>query len=284
MEASDPRDFVREAVRENSQDSPPKTNQKKKSKKLDFGRYGLPQLGDVSDMPTLDWIHIIFLIYSAAHNFINAWHRAHNPLFFLFVVVGILSVELMLWTIYKHWKDGRLAGKMLAVGKLAGAIAMFYATAGILAQAQAGGSGEWLTLYYQWILPSSAPVMFFFAFLIQSADPIMNAERDATVYAHLMGVEEKRDVLDQRRMELDYRRDVRRLKTHLHKQKLIAIWAESGKRRTRYIIKRTAQIQMPAILKSIGLPVDKIGQKRSVFFWRNPQLPAGGKGDDLSLN
>ena len=159
---------------------------------------------------------------------------------------------MMLWTIYTHWKDGRLVGKMLQIGKYAGLIAMFFATAGILAQAQTESASAWLAIYYQWILPSSAPIMFFFAFLIQSVDPIMTAERDATAYSHLLSVEEKRDSLDQKRLELDHRRDIRKLKAHIHRQKLIAMWRESGSRRTRYMLKKAMQIQMPRTLKQIG--------------------------------
>ena len=242
---------------------------------------------DAREMPTLDWIHVAFLFYSAAHNFINAFHRAESIMFFFFVVVGILSVELMLWTIYKHWKGGRMVGRMLTISMYAGTIAMFYATVGILAQAQTGTDHEWLNLYYQWILPTSAPVMFIFAFLIQSVDPIMTAQRDAIAYAHLVRVEEQRDELDQKRYELNHRRDVRRLKAHIQKQKLIAMWRESGSRRTRYLLKKAMQQEVPRILRSIGVPVsEKTRKSNSIFPWFStnghapPRLPGGKKKDD----
>ena len=164
-------------------------------------------------MPALDLIHILFLLYSAAHNFVNAWHSAENILFFVFVAVGILSVELMLLAIYRHWKDGRLVGKMQRIAMAAGFIAMFYATAGILAQAQAGGTGEWLSFYYQWILPTSAPVMFFYAFWIQADDPVSNTERDAIAYALLVRVEEKKEGLDRKKLALRHRRGMRKLQS-----------------------------------------------------------------------
>lgn len=211
---------------------------------------------DLREMKTLDWIHFMFLAYSGAHNTINAWHRSNNFLFFVFILVGILSVELMLFSIYKHWKDGRLVGKMLKIGKYAGFMAMFYATAGILAQAQTGSASEWLTFYYQWILPTSAPMMFAYAFWIQSVDPIMTADRDQIAYAHMIQVDLKREKLDQQRMELDYRGDIRKLKRHLHRQKLAALWKESNSRRTRSTLKQSMLRQMPIVLRQLGVNVD----------------------------
>ena len=205
------------------------------------------------ELPTLDKIHLLFLLYSGAHNLINAWHRAENVLFFVFVFVGILSVELMLYSIYTHWKDGRMVGRMLSVGKFAGAVAMFYATAGILAQAQTGNSSDWIMLYYQWILPTSAPVMFLFAFWIQSADPIMTAERDQIAYDHLISVEEKRINLDKKRIILLERKDLRRLESHIKKQKLLALWKESTSWRTRRKLKTSARNEFPMLLERIGV-------------------------------
>ena len=207
------------------------------------------------DMPALDRIHFLFLLYSGAHNLINAWHRAENALFFVFVLVGILSVELMLYAIYKHWKDGRLVGKMLNISKYAGAFAMFYATAGILAQAQTGSSSEWLYLYYQWILPTSAPVMFIFSFWIQSVDPISTADRDQVAHDHLIRVEEKRILLDKKQLSLREQRDLRRLESHVKNQKILALWKESNSRRTRRILKNTVRSEVPLLLQKVGIKV-----------------------------
>ncbi len=212
-------------------------------------------------MHSLDKIHIIFLLYSGAHNSINAWHRAENILFFLFVLVGILSVELMLWGIYKHWKEGRMVGKMLRVGKYAGMLAMFYATAGILAQAQDGTANTWLASYYQWILPTSAPAMFIFAFWIQSVDPIMNAERDTTAHHYLTAVEERREKLDVKRMQLDEKRDLRLLEGQIHKQKIHALRKESNSRRTRATLKRAVRVEMPYLLERAGISIKDANQQ-----------------------
>ena len=137
---------------------------------------------------------------------------------------------------------------------------MFFATAGILAQAQAGAGG-WIDMYYQWILPASAPVMFFFAFLIQSVDPIMTTERDATAYAHLLSVEEKREALDVKQLDLNHRHDIRKLKAHVHKQKLTALWKESMSQRTKFTLKRAMRLPMPKLLSQIGVNTDEVGYK-----------------------
>ena len=207
------------------------------------------------ELPTLDRIHFLFLVYSGAHNLINAWHRAENALFFIFVFVGILSVELMLYSVYKHWKDGRLVGPMLQVALFAGAIAMFYATAGILAQAQAGATSSWILLYYQWILPTSAPVMFLFSFWIQSVDPIMTAERDQIAYDHMIEVESQRVKLDKKRLSLHEKKDLRRLESHIKQQKLFALWKESNSRRTRRVLKDSVRNEFPLLLEKFGISI-----------------------------
>lgn len=207
------------------------------------------------ELPTLDRIHFLFLIYSGSHNLINAWHRAENALFFIFVFVGILSVELMLYSVYKHWKDGRLVGPMLHVALFAGAVAMFYATAGILAQAQTAQASGWIMLYYQWILPTSAPIMFLFSFWIQSVDPIMTAERDQIAYDHMIDVESKRVKLDKKRLTLHEKKDLRKLESHIKQQKLIALWKESNSRRTRRVLKSSVQTEFPILLEKFGISI-----------------------------
>ena len=240
------------------------------------------------EMPALDWIHIIFLFYSGAHNAINAWNRAENGLFFIFVLVGILSVEIMLWSIYKYWKAGHLVGKMLRIGKFAGILAMFYATAGILAQAQSASANDWLTIYYQWILPSSAPVMFFFAFWIQSVDPIMVAERDTTAYAYLASIEEKKEALDARRMRIDEARHRRKLRAHVMKKKLVALWKESESRRTKSTLKRSSITEMPELLQEIGVSVrDANKQSRFTYLktkYEDPKRLPAAKVDEAELH
>ncbi len=236
------------------------------------------------DMPALDKIHLLFLIYSGAHNCINAFTHAHNIVFFVFVLVGILSVELMLWAVYKHWKDGRLVGPMLRVSLWAGVFAMFYATAGILAQAQSDGASDWLQLYYAWILPTSAPCMFVFAFLIQSVDPITNAERDTVAHEHQTHVEEKREVLDRKQLALDNRRNIRRLKAHVQHQRMDMLWKESMSRRTRNLLRNSGRIELPYLLKSIGVPVERASKMKTNWLSLGsrsmPLLPMSGDGGD----
>jgi hypothetical protein len=126
--------------------------------------------------------------------------------------------------------------------------------------------------------------MFFYAFWIQIVDPIMTAERDAVAHEHLMSVEVKREHLDQQKLELDYRRDMRTLKAHIHRQKLIALFKESNSRRTRSILKRAMQIEMPRILKKIGVPVDEVRRRsKGTFFNRSldyQRVPHLAKGDN----
>lgn len=224
-------------------------------------------------MPALDRIHILFLLYSGAHNVINAFTRAHNVVFFVFVVVGILSVELMLWAVYTHWKDGRLIGSMQRVSLGAGVFAMFYATAGILAQAQTGEASGWLHTYYAWILPTSAPCMFLFAFWIQSVDPITNAIRRASELEELTSIDEGVESTEHRRLELDYRRGLRQLKAGAQRSRLSALWGEAVSRRVRKAFKLSARVEMPKILRLMGVRTPATSDRR-LFGLRAPDTYA----------
>jgi hypothetical protein len=239
-------------------------------------------------MPALDKIHLLFLLYSGAHNVVNAFTHSSNFVFFIFVVVGILSVELMLWAVYKHWKDGRLVGPMLKVSLWAGVFAMFYATAGILAQAQGGGEGGWLSMYYAWILPTSAPCMFVFAFLIQSVDPITNADRKATAAEHMTVVEERLEAVDKKQLALDNRRNIRRLKSHVQHQRMDLLWKETFSRRTRNLLGNSSRIELPYLLKSIGVPVEKAAKLNTGWFSMKklvlPEHAGDGKDSGGAIN
>lgn len=219
-------------------------------------------------MPALDWIHAIFLFYSGAHNAINAWHRAENGMFFIFVLVGILSVELMLWSIYKYWKAGQLIGKMERVALRAGALAFAYATLGILAQAQSGGGGQFLEFYYAWILPSSAPMMFLFTFLIQAANPVDKAVRDQKAYSALFKVEQQRETLDRRRTALDQKRQQRMLEVNLFRQEMGAKWKEASSGRVRRAFASAARVSIPKLLARMGVKVGDTEQKGILARWR----------------
>ena len=252
-------------------------------KNVTTGQYGFPMMNGGEEMPALDWIHYAFIAYSGCHNLVNSWHYSGSAAFFIFAVLGILTVELMLFSIYKYWKDGKLVGKMQRIGKWAGLLAMFFAVAGILAHAQQGSENEWVSLFYQWIMPSSAPVMFFFAFLIQAANPVMAAYRDEAAYGQLVNVEERRGALDQKQLELDYKSDVRLMKKKIWKDKLAALWNESDSRRTRQTLKRAMRLEMPKMLKQLGIDIDQVGY-RAGFSTNVPQLMASQEDEEEGSN
>ena len=241
------------------------------------GRYGLPKLD--ANMPGLDFIHYAFLGYSGCHNAVNAWSYANGFGFFLFALVGILSVEAMLYSIYRHWKDGELVGRMKRVSLMAGMLAMFFAVAGILAKAQAGAGG-WVDLYYAWILPSSAPVMFAFSFWIQAVNPTMAAERDALAYEALLNVDERRDELDKRRLDLDYRRHVRSVKASVASKKLTALRRESESWRTKWTLRRAMKKQMPKMLKELGIDPAEVGGYRGLLGKALPPAQEKERGEE----
>ena len=205
------------------------------------------------DMPILDVVHVLFLWYSGAHNIHNAWGYAHNTFFFLFVVVGIISVELVLWAVYKYYKEGKLVGRMNLFAIVGAALAMFFATAGILADAQTGTENSWLVMYYQWVLPCSAPVMFIVSFLVQSSDPIKSSQRDIKAYEKLLASEEIKVDLDEKRLKLNEKRNSRILKSKLMNMKHEALYKETMSRRSRSKLKVHVREEAPKLLTQAGI-------------------------------
>jgi hypothetical protein len=132
--------------------------------------------------------------------------------------------------------------------------------------------------------------MFLFAFLIQSVDPITNADRKATAAEHMTTVEERLEVVDRKQLALDNRRNIRRLKAHIQHQRMDMIWRESMSRRTRNALRKAGSIEVPMLLKSIGVPVEKLNMIKSSWmdrFTGKLLLPEhssdGGKSIDHGL-
>ena len=216
-----------------------------------------------ADIKGLDRIHVLFLIYSGAHNMIVSWHRADNLLFFLFVFAGILSVEVMLYTVYRNWKNGRLIGPMRRVSLFAGLVAMFYATAGILTHT-AGGDGAYalfVNLHHTWILPTSAPVMFLFSFWIQSVDPVINAWREAEMVHKMTTAEGVMARAENRKMKMLEKRNIRRLEYRIKNMKISAIWREASTARVKHIIAQSIRVELPSSLRKLGMKVANYDNK-----------------------
>ena len=148
---------------------------------------------------------------------------------------------------------------------------MFYATAGILAQ---GGAEAWVTIHHRYILSTSAPVMFFFAFWLQAVDPIMQAQRDTEAFAYLSAVAKRREKLDLDRMELDDRNQRRKLRSHVMKKKLLALWKEADSRRTGKTLRNASVVEMPVLLQEIGISIkDANSQNRFLSFKGSYDVP-----------
>lgn len=238
------------------------------------------------NMVELDWIEKLFVVYSLAHNTLNAWTYAHSAVFFLFVLVGIVSVELIIHTVYKYWKWGRLIGGMKTAGIVSGIFAMFYATAGIIAHAQAGGDSGFLAFYYQWILPTSAPAMFIAAFIIQSIDPILAEEQEVAAFDIKTELHGRRVALVAKKMALDYKDRILGMKEKFQAKRLDSISREGDSRRVKKTLEDGARAEVPRILIEMGVDVRDKGkllrgtQKLKDWFSFSS---AGYSPDDLRL-
>ena len=235
-----------------------------------------------ANIGSLDKIEIMFLLYSAAHNTVNAFTYASNILFFVFVVVGIASVELMLHTVYGKWKDGRLIGPMKTASLWAGFFALFFSTAGILAHAQGTIDGEFTSLFYHWIMPTSAPVMFLFAFIIQSVDPILKSAQETEELVMRKELYSVRVDQAKALQELRYKEQLLETKARIQDRRIASINEEASSTRVTAALKDGARATLPQILVSMGVPVRKkpAGGKFGAMF---SFMSAGYKEDDLRL-
>jgi len=229
---------------------------------------------------SLDAIHWIFLIYSATHNTVNAFTH-HDFMFFLFTFAGILTVELMLWTIYNAWKGAQLVGKMKKVGAICFVVAFFFASAGILANAQGGVGAGWVANYYLWVLPMSAPAMFILGYWLSQVDPIRKAQIENTAYAKLIASDDDRETLHLAKAKIKERANNRQLKELVLGKKLVALVREAHSQRVRNTLKKHATHEMPLLLKAMNVELKE--KANTTFFSANYKaLPAKSGGEDKS--
>lgn len=203
---------------------------------------------------------ITFMLYSGYHGIhATAVYRADSGLGNVAGIVGIVTIELVLASLYLAWHNGRITGaaQSIAAGVTYG-IGFILACLGIVAdsQLQAGLSlSPWLSAYLTWMLPIAPAIMALGALLTHELAPAqLRARRES----------EKRDEVDEARFTAHMARllaDMEAAKTVANMQlnaktaaaKQIGQWY-SGEQAQRAITS-TAKQNAPALLRSIGIEV-----------------------------
>lgn len=203
---------------------------------------------------------ITFMLYSGYHGIhATATYRAESGLGNIAGIVGIVTIELVLASLYLAWHNGRITGaaQSIAAGVTYG-IGFVLACLGIVAdsQLQAGLTlSPWLSSYLTWMLPIAPAVMALGALLTHELAPAqLRARRES----------QKRDEVDEARFTAHMARllaDMEAAKTVANMQlnaktaaaKQIGQWY-SGEQAQRAITS-TAKQNAPALLRSIGIDV-----------------------------
>lgn len=204
---------------------------------------------------------VTFALYSGYHG-ISATvnYRAAGGLGQVAGIVGIVTIELVLLSLYLSWHNGRITGaaQSIAAG-VTGGVGFILACLGIVAdsQLQAGVTlSGWLAVYLHWGLPIAPAVMALGALLVHELDPgQLRARREsnerteleeAKFMAHVAGL----------RAELEAARTVANMQLNARAAAAKQVAAWYGSDQAQRAITATALQNAPNLLRAIGVDVD----------------------------
>ncbi len=202
-----------------------------------------------------------FAIYSGYHG-ISATvnYRAAGGLGQVAGIVGIVTIELVLMSLYLAWHNGRITGaaQSIAAG-VTGGVGFILACLGIVADSQLQAGYElsgWLAVYLSWGLPIAPAVMALGALLTHELDPgQLRARREANervdleearFTAHVAGL----------RADLETARIVANMQLNAKAAAAKQVAAWYGTDQAQRAITATALQNAPNLLRSIGVDVD----------------------------
>jgi len=204
---------------------------------------------------------VTFALYSGYHG-ISATvnYRAAGGLGQAAGIVGIVTIELVLLSLYFSWHNGRITGaaQSIAAG-VTGAVGFILACMGIVADSQLQAGLElsgWLSAYLHWGLPVAPAVMALGALLVHELDPgQLRARREANERAEL---EEARFMAHVAgiRAELEAAKTVANMQLNARAAAAKQVAAWYGSDQAQRAITATALKAAPSLLRSIGVDVD----------------------------
>lgn len=206
----------------------------------------------------LNWISYSLMAMSLAHTAVNAFKYADSFIFGAFVIIGVISSELLLFSVYNKLTDrdgeGYPDGAQKTASMFFGFVALLFITGGIVA----GHLG--VQFYFDYILPLSTPVNFLGAFVIQTFDPLameearrQRAVRRARHERHMQKINRKL-----RAIELSRTRDMLLHQAFMNKLGAAQAWAG---RPWRWIQNRRDGAAIASLLDSRAAELLKIPEK-----------------------
>ena len=204
---------------------------------------------------------VSFALYSGYHGIsATAAYRADSGLGMAAGIVGIVTIELVLMSLYLAWHNGRITGpaQSIAAGVTA-FIGFILACLGIMAdsQLQAGiPLSPWLSAYLSWGLPIAPAIMALGALLTHELAPgQLRARRESN----------ERDELEETRFsakiaamraELEAAKTVANMQLNARTSAARQIGAWYGSEAAQRAITTTALQNAPGLLRSIGVNVE----------------------------
>ena len=208
---------------------------------------------------------ITFMLYSGYHGIsATATYRAASGLGMAAGIVGIVTIELVLASLYLAWHNGKITGAAQSIAAGATfAIGFILACLGIVAdsQLQAGHSlSPWLSVYLFWGLPIAPALMALGALLTHELAPSqLRARRES----------EKRDDIAEARFkahmarllaEMEAAKTVANMQLNAKTAAAMQIGQWYSGEQAQRAITDTARANAPALLRAIGVDISDEGQ------------------------
>ncbi len=209
---------------------------------------------------------ITFMLYSGYHGIsATAAYRADSGLGMAAGIVGIVTIELVLASLYLTWHNGKVTGAAQSIAAGATyAIGFILACLGIVAdsQLQAGlPLSSWLAAYISWGLPIAPALMALGALLTHELAPSqLRARRES----------EKRDEVNEARFtahmarllaEMEAAKTVANMQLNAKASAAMQIGQWYSGEQAQRAITDTARANAPALLRAIGVDISDGAQR-----------------------
>lgn len=212
---------------------------------------------------------VTYGIFSGYHGIhATAAYRAGSGLGMAAGVVGILTIELVIMSLYVAWHGQRITGtaQTIAAG-VTGAVGFILSFLAIIADSQLTANvlqSGWLAAYVRWVLPASPAFMAVGAFLVHAFSPEQIAARKQR-QAEAETEQLRRDAhIASLRAELDIQKTVTNMQLNSKAATAKLIGQAYTSPDVQAAIEETAAQNVPALLQAIGIYM--------------PGLPAVGAG------
>jgi hypothetical protein len=214
-----------------------------------------------------DWglhlAHTAFLIYSGYHGISASWNYAGNTdLERAAQTVGIIVLEITLFSIYLAWHNQRITGTAQSItAGITYAIGFILACFGIVADSQLHAAvvmSPWMIAYIKWGLPIAPAIMALGAALIHELDPGQLRKRAGVAELVKFGEEQFKGTIAGWRAEHEAAKTIKNMQLNAKATAAEQIAAWYNSEHAQKAITSTAMQNAPALLRSIGVNVEDV--------------------------